>query len=100
MVVPTTGLKLIDEKQRPGPAAMPSYTLGTAFLNPFWHDWLVSASGGTVTAYKVGATIGGTSAPTMNTVAGATGGTFLVPAGGWLQIDGTVQPTINQSVLL
>ena len=97
--MPATGLKVIDEKTRPGPIAMPTYTLGTAFQNPFWHDWLLNLSGGTVTAYKVGATFGGTTAPTMNTVAGSSGGTFLVPAGGWLEIDGTVAPTVNQSIL-
>jgi Pectate lyase superfamily protein len=97
--VPTTGLKIVQEYRTIGSVATPTFTLGTAFLNPYWHDAFVQIAGGTVTAIKQGATLAGTTAPTMNDT-NLTSGMFLVPAGGWLEIDGTVAPTVNNWTLI
>ncbi len=49
-----TGIRVRSLNQQPGYAATPSYTLGTAFINPYWRDALVTLSGGTVTGVSVG----------------------------------------------
>lgn len=100
---PTT-LQIINGQQPPGPATALSYTLGTAFLNTYWRWATVLLAGGTVTAVKLGATMGGASAPAMTAVYSQASGalplmTVRVPPGGWLEIDGTVKPTTNAWVL-
>lgn len=89
-----TGLQIINGQQAPGYVAAPTYTLGTAFQNPWWRPATITISGGTVTDVKIGGSVGGASAPTMHST-GLTSGTFRVPSGGWLEIDGTVQPTMS-----
>jgi hypothetical protein len=97
-----TTLQIINGQQPPGVVTAPTYTLGTAFQNTFWRPATVILAGGTVTFVKIGATMGGPSAPTMNTVwTGALSGTLTVslPPGGWLEIDGSVKPTTNTWIL-
>ncbi len=99
-----TTLEIINGQQAPGPVAAPSYTLGTAFMNTYWRWASVTLAGGTATAVKVGATMGGASAPAMTTVYSQSSAalplmTVRVPPGGWFEIDGSVKPTTNQWVL-
>ena len=89
-----TGLHILNGQQAPGYVATPSYTLGTAFQNPWWRDATVHISGGTVTNVKIGTTNGGTVAPTMQAI-GLTSGTFRLPSGGWFEVDGSVKPTMT-----
>lgn len=100
---PTT-LSIINGQQPPGPAAALSYTLGTAFMNTYWRPATIVLAGGTVTAVKVGATMGGASAPAMTTIYSQSSAalpliTIQVPPGGWLEIDGSVKPTTNSWIL-
>lgn len=97
-----TTLQIINGQQPPGAAAAPTYTLGAAFQNTYWRWATVILAGGTTTFVKIGATMGGASAPAMNTVwTGALSGTLTlrVPPGGWLEIDGSVKPTTNTWIL-
>lgn len=100
---PTT-LAIINGQQPPGPAAALSYTLSTAFMNTYWRWATVTLAGGTVTAVKIGATMGGASAPAMTAIYSQSAAalplmTIRVPPGGWLEIDGSVKPTTNSWVL-
>jgi hypothetical protein len=99
-----TTLQIINGQQPPGPVAALAYTLGTAFLNTYWRWASVLLAGGTVTAVKVGATMGGSAAPAMTAVYSQASAalplmTVRVPPGGWLEIDGSVKPTTNSWVL-
>ena len=94
ITVGVTGLHILNGQQAPGYVAEPSYTLGTAFQNPWWRDATIHISGGTVTNVKIGATNGGSVAPTMQAI-GLTSGTFRLPSGGWFEVDGTVKPTMT-----
>jgi len=93
-----TGLKIEAVRQPAGPVTPPSYTSATPFQNPFWRDALVTIAGGTVTGIKTGATMGGSSAPSM-TDTGLTAGTFLVPSGGWLEITESEAPTVTWTLI-
>jgi hypothetical protein len=94
-----TGVRFINLIQQPGYVATPSYSLNTPFMNPFWRDASVTITGGTVTGIKVGkgatgaAALGGTSAPTMQSL-GITSGTVRIPAGVWMEIDGSAAPSM------
>jgi hypothetical protein len=93
-----TAMRIIDETVSPGPAATPSYTLGAAQINAYWRWATVVLQGGTVTAVKVSALMGGASAPAMTTVwpTDLTAPvTIRIPPGGWWEIDGSVKPTTN-----
>ena len=95
-------LQVVDDRTAPGPAATPSYTLGVAQINSYWRWATVILDGGTVTDVKVGALMGGASAPAMTTVwSGALTAqiTIRIPPGGWWQIDGSVKPTVNTWIL-
>ena len=97
-VASPTGLRILNGQQKLGLVTAPTYTLGTAFQNPFWRDATVTLSGGTVTAVKQGVTQGGSVAPSMTTVWGSALSaplTIRVPSGGWVEIDGSVKPTTN-----
>jgi hypothetical protein len=93
-----TNLKLIKDTQLRGSVAAPSFTLGTAQINSFYRDMELEVTGGTVTAIKVSALAGGATAPTMTTKQG-TSGVYIVPAGCWWEIDGSVAPTISCTLL-
>lgn len=93
ITIGTTGLKLISGQQKPGYVAAPSYTLGTAFQNPWWRDATIHLSGGSVTNVKIGVSEGGSVTPVMQAT-GLTAGTFRLPSGGWFEIDGSVKPTM------
>lgn len=93
-----TSLRMIKQTQARGPVATPTFTLGTAQINTYYRDASVVVTGGTVTAIKISALAGGASAPAMTTQA-ATSGTFLIPAGCWWEIDGTVAPTMSWTLL-
>ena len=98
LTVPTTKLKIVLEHQATGTVTAPTFTVGTPFMNPFYHDAFVQIAGGGVTAIKTGATLYGTTAPTMNDT-NLTSGMFLIPSGGWLEIDGGT-PAVNNWTLL
>jgi hypothetical protein len=89
-----TGLQILNGQQARGYVTAPTYTLGTAFQNPWWRDATVHISGGTVTNIKIGITNGGNVAPTMHAT-GLTSGTFRLPSGGWFEVDGSVQPIMT-----
>lgn len=95
-----TGIKLKNLLQQPGVVGPPSFTSGTAFINPYWRDATVTLAG--ITSVAVGkptsgvACLGGTTAPAMQTIT-MTSGTIRVPAGGWITITGT--PTTNVWIL-
>jgi hypothetical protein len=72
----------------------PSYTLGTAFQNPWWSSMWVQLAGGTTT----GILIGPTSAAATTSVGTTTPVTFKLPAGWWLNIQGSVKPTTFNAV--
>lgn len=72
----------------------PSYTLGTAFQNPWWSSMWVSLAGGTTT----GILIGPTSAAATTSVGTTTPVTFKLPAGWWLNIQGSVKPVTFNAV--
>ncbi len=93
-----TMAKIITDWYPPGPAAAPSFTLGTAQINAFaissnaiagWRPATVYASGGTnITAIQVSQYMGGTIAPTMTTIYSQTAGplpfiTFRLSPGQW-----------------
>lgn len=65
----------------------PTYSLGTAFQNPWWKQMTITLAGGTVTGISIGPTSGAL------TSLGITSGTFRLPAGWWLDIAGSVKPT-------
>ena len=91
-----TGLQIINDLQNVGPVATPAYTLGVAQTNNYWRWATVILSGGTVTAVKVSALMGGQTAPVMTAVwTGALTApiTIRIPPGGWWEIDGSVKPT-------
>jgi hypothetical protein len=73
----------------------PSYTLGTAFQNPWWRHAWVTLSGGTTT----GILIGPTSAACTTSMGTTTPVTFRLPSGWWLNIQGSVKPTTFNAVL-
>jgi hypothetical protein len=93
-----TNLRMIKETQVRGAVAAPSFTLGTAQINTFYRDMELEVTGGTVTAIKVSTLAGGATAPTMTTKQG-TSGVYIVPAGCWWEIDGSVAPTISCTLL-
>jgi hypothetical protein len=95
-------LQVIDDRTPPGPVATPAYSLATAQVNAYWRWATVILNGGTVTAVKVSALMGGASAPAMSTVwSGALAApiTIRIPPGGWWEIDGSVKPTVNTWIL-
>lgn len=71
----------------------PSYTLGTAFQNPWWRHTWVQLSGGTVTGVSIGPTSG-----SLTSIATATPVTFRLPSGWWLDIAGSVKPTTFNAI--
>ena len=64
----------------------PSYTLGAPFQNPWWRNSAVTLAGGTVTGISIGPK------QASLTSLGITSGTFRLPSGWWLEIDGSVKP--------
>lgn len=90
-----SNLKIIKDTQARGAVAAPSFTLGTAQINTFYRDMVLTVSGGTVTAVKISDLAGGTSAERVMTTQQGTSGAFTVPAGCWWEIDGSVAPTIS-----
>jgi hypothetical protein len=94
-----TALTLVDDRITPGPVTFPTFSLGTAFICP-WRWSTAYLSGGTVTAVKVSALRGGTSAPAMTAVYTQSSGALpllqiRIPPGGWLEIDGTGAPAAS-----
>lgn len=77
-------VKFVNDRTAIGHVTSPTFTLGTALLNPFWRDTFVVVSGGTVT----GISIDGTST-------GLTSGTFMWPANKTMTISGSVLPTVT-----
>lgn len=72
----------------------PSYTLGTAFQNPWWHSMWVQLTGGTVTNVQIGPT----SATCTTSLATSTPVTFKLPSGWFLNITGSIKPTTFNAV--
>lgn len=75
----------------------PSYTLGTAFQNPWWrHAWITLGSGTTT-----GILIGPTSAACTTSVGTTTTSpvTFRLPSGWWLNIQGSGKPSVFNAVI-
>jgi hypothetical protein len=94
----STNLHLIKQTQTRGPVATPSFTLGTPQINTYYRDAMVVVTGGTVTAIKISALAGGATAPALTTQV-TTSGTFLIPAGCWWEIDGSVAPTMSWTLI-
>ena len=105
IAIPTTGLEVIDGQQRPGPVTATAIPTGTTPLqNPHWRWANITLAGGTATAVKIGAYMGGAAAPTMaaaysQSAAALPLSTWRVPPGGWIEVDCTVTPTTNSWVL-
>ncbi|HEY6021626.1 MAG TPA: hypothetical protein VIY48_17685 [Candidatus Paceibacterota bacterium] len=98
-----TGIRVVNLLQQPGPVATPTFTLGVAFKNPYWAYAQVTIAGGTVTGISLGASNLGAAplgdvAPTMQAT-GLTSGTFRIPPGGWITINGSVAPTTHTWVV-
>ena len=87
-------VEVISARQARAVQSAPTYTLGTAFQNPWWRHMWISLSGGTVS----GITIGPTSAAATTSVAASTPATFRLPSGWWLNIAGSVKPTTFTAV--
>lgn len=87
-------LKIINNQTARAVQGAPSYTLGTAFQNPWWNPVWVQLSGGTVTNVQIGPT----SATCTTSIATSTPVTFRLPSGWWLNITGTVKPTTFNAV--
>lgn len=94
-----TGLKILNGQQQPGwiynYGGFASAGSNVAVQNPYWRDTRVYLSGGTVTAVKSGATLGGTTAPAMTSVGSLVSGVFDWPSGGWLSVTFSVAPTVD-----
>lgn len=80
-------VEIINARQPRSVQSAPSYTLGTAFQNPWWRHATVTLAGGTVTGISIGPTSGSL------TSLGITAGTFRLPSGWWLEIAGSGKPT-------
>ena len=80
-------VEIVNARQARAVQSAPSYTLGTAFQNPWWRHATVTIAGGTVTGVSVGPTSGSL------TSLGITSGSFRLPSGWWLDIAGSVKPT-------
>lgn len=99
ITVPATGLEVINGQQAPGPGPALTLVVGTALQLTVYRWATVTLYGGTsLTTVSVGATMGGTVAPSMKTMfsqaAGALAGvTVRVPPGGWLEVAGSGAPT-------
>lgn len=96
--LPATRMEIISAQQAPGPVTAPTLTLGTPLRNNFFRWATVTIAGGTLTAVKIGQTMGGASAPSMTTLYSQASGslplmTVRVPPAGWIEVDGTVAPT-------
>lgn len=95
-----TGIRVVNLLVQPGKQTTPTFTLGTALMNPYWTYITVTISGGTLTGIDLGvsnlglASLGGSTAPTM-AATGLTSGTFRLPPGAWIRLNGTVLPTVN-----
>lgn len=100
-----TNLQLICDFQFVGPVASPPIlTAGTPFQNPYGRWAKATLKDGTVTAVKLGTLMGGSAAPTMQSVYTQASGplplyTVDVPPLGWLEVDGTGAPTVHSWVL-
>lgn len=96
-----TPLQIICDFQFPGLVASPPVlTINTAIQNPYGRFATVTLQGGTVTSVQLGSLMGGASAPTMQTVFSQSSAAlplYTVRVGplGWIQINGTVTPTVN-----
>jgi hypothetical protein len=75
----------------------PSYTLGTAFQNPWWRHAWVTLNTGTTT----GILIGPTSATCTTSVGTVTTSpvSFRLPSGWWLNIQGSGKPSVFNAVI-
>jgi hypothetical protein len=100
-----TNLAVVCDFQFPGPVASPPVlTINTAIKNPNGRYATVTLQGGTVTSVQLGSLMGGPAAPTMTSVYTQSSGalplyTVRVGPQGWIQINGTVTPTVNTWVL-
>lgn len=96
-----TNLVIVCDFQFPGPAASPpTLTVGTAIRSPYGRYANITLSGGTgVTSIQLSSLMGGSAAPTMDTVYSQTSGpltapyTVRVPPQGWIRINATTTPT-------
>lgn len=97
--LPTTRMELISGQQAPGPVTPPAVpATATPIRNNFYRWATVTVYGGTGTAVKVGATMGGASAPAMTTqfsqsAASFPGVTVRIPPAGWIEVDYTGAPS-------
>lgn len=100
-----TPLQIMCDFQFPGPVASPpALTINTAIQNPNGRWANVTLQGGTVTSVQLGALMGGSAAPAMTSVYTQSSGamplyTVRVPPLGWIQVNGSVTPTVNTWVL-
>jgi len=104
-VASPTSLEILSGQQKPIFVTPPTYTLGTAFQNTTWRWVSANLFGGTsVTAVKIGQSMGGVTAPAMTSIYNQSSAvlppiTADIPPGGWLEIDGTgTKPTMTWSV--
>lgn len=94
-----TSLVVINEIETLGLiASPPTLTINTAVQNPHARYVNLTLAGGTVTSVQLGALLGGSAAPTMQTVYSQSSAalplyTVEVPPLGWVKINGTVTPT-------
>ena len=97
-----TAMQIINDLQPPGPVATPGFTLGTPQINAYWRWATVLLAGGSVTAVKVSALMGGAADPTMTAVWTGpltTPISIRIPPGAWWEIDGTAVPAVNSWTL-
>lgn len=88
--------EIIAANQARAVQGAPSYTLGSAFQNPWWKHTYITLNSGTTTNIQIGPT-----SATCTTVVGTTTTapvTFRLPSGWWLNITGTVKPTTFTAV--
>lgn len=95
-----TSVRFIDNTVVCGPATAIPLTINVAAQNTYWRWANVTLQGGTVTSVQVSNLMGGASAPAVTSVYTQASGalplyTVRVPPGGWLQVNGTVIPTVN-----
>lgn len=95
-----TSVRFIDETVACGPATAIPLTINVAAQNTYWRWANVTLQGGTVTSVQVSNLMGGASAPAVTSVFTQSSAalplyTVRVPPGGWIQVNGTVIPTVN-----
>lgn len=86
-VTGAANLKMFNSALQRNVYGAPSYTLGTTFVNPWYHPMTLTLAGGTVTGISIGPHGGSL------TSLGFTSGTFRLPSNWDINIAGSVKPT-------